>query len=474
VQNLQIDQKFLPLYQLIADQGGRAFLVGGWVRDSLLGLAPKDLDVEVFGLQPNYLQHLLGYFGPVTVQGAAFPVFTLEYQGERLDVSLPRRESKVAPGHQGFEATADPYMTPLEAAARRDFTINAMMYDPLQGKLYDFFGGAQDLEAKRLSAVSERFAEDPLRVLRGMQFAARFGFDIAWDGRTPGMASALRGEYPALSQERIWGEWEKWALKGLYPSKGIEWLLSNGWIYLYPELEFLRTLRQDNEWHPEGDVLEHISQASDRAADIAEREGLGREDRLTLVFSALTHDLGKAMTTVLNPISGRITSHGHAEAGVPLAKSFLRRIGAPQWLEDRVLPLVEHHMEHVDLPRTTRTVSRLSHRIFPNTVQMYVWLVEADASGRTERRALIKGQTNWSSPAKDLLEVPLPEIQVGGNGKPDRLLKGRHLLAYMSVGPAMGRVLERAYQAQLEGEFTDEEGAVRWFNERCFVAGESN
>ncbi|HEU5455376.1 MAG TPA: hypothetical protein VFU85_06790, partial [Nocardioides sp.] len=164
------------LSDAVVDSGGRAYLVGGAVRAMMMGLPTRDYDVEVFGLSLNQLRLILGRFGPVNEVGRAFSVFKLG----NLDVSLPRRDSKTGAGHTGFTVESDPTMTIDEAARRRDFTVNAMSIDLRSGALIDPYGGAQDLDHQVLRAVDpETFVEDPLRVLRAMQFASRLDFTIA-------------------------------------------------------------------------------------------------------------------------------------------------------------------------------------------------------------------------------------------------------------------------------------------------------
>src|SRR5436190_5258969 len=173
---VDIPQQILDLAKAIRDQGGRALLVGGCVRDELMGWQPKDWDVEVYGVDPARLRNLLEHFGDVNVVGEAFTVYKL---GPHLDVSIPRRERKSGRGHRAFVIEGDPTMTIEAASRRRDFTINAILKDPLTGETLDPFHGQDDLAAGILSAVSpDTFAEDSLRVLRAAQFAARFEFDI--------------------------------------------------------------------------------------------------------------------------------------------------------------------------------------------------------------------------------------------------------------------------------------------------------
>src|SRR6185295_3440406 len=169
-------EKVLNLAQAVRVEGGRALLVGGCVRDLLMDREPKDWDVEVYGVEPTRLRSLLDRFGPVNVVGEAFTVYKL---GTDLDVSVPRRERKSGRGHRAFVIEGDPSMTIEDATRRRDFTVNAILQDPLTGEVIDPFRGQEDIKSGILRAVSaSTFAEDSLRVLRAAQFAARFEFRV--------------------------------------------------------------------------------------------------------------------------------------------------------------------------------------------------------------------------------------------------------------------------------------------------------
>src|ERR1041384_7060547 len=203
----------LRLCLAVSEAGGRAMLVGGTVRDRLLGKESKDFDVEVYGLEPGRLREVLERIARVNAVGEHFSVYKLVFfssrtegaQQERfeIDVSLPRRESKSGSGHRGFVIEGDPSMTFEEAARRRDFTINAILYDPLADQFVDPYEGIRDLREKRLRAVAaETVVEDSLRVLRAVQFAARFEMTI--DAATVALCRTI--DLTDLPHERIWGE----------------------------------------------------------------------------------------------------------------------------------------------------------------------------------------------------------------------------------------------------------------------------
>ncbi|MGH7232052.1 MAG: CCA tRNA nucleotidyltransferase, partial [Nitrospiraceae bacterium] len=331
---------FERLCRLIRETGGRPLLVGGCVRDLLLSSRPSDLDLEVYELAPQQLIDVLGSAFDIDLVGQSFGVIKLHHYP--IDISLPRRESKVGMGHRGFEVLSDPWMSLEEAAARRDFTMNAMAIDPATEELLDPFNGQRDLKLRILRHTSPQFAEDPLRVLRGMQFISRFELTPAPE--TLALCRGLFHEYPTLTPERIWGEWEKWATWAVHPSLGLRFLQEIGWTAMYPELVALQGCPQDPAWHPEGDVWTHTLLVVDQAAQIAVREGLEGHERAVLLLAALCHDLGKPSTTAV--IDGHIRSPGHAECADPVS-SFLDKLGTSKELATRIMGLVRHHLSHL-------------------------------------------------------------------------------------------------------------------------------
>ncbi|RMF70873.1 MAG: CCA tRNA nucleotidyltransferase [Acidobacteria bacterium] len=430
-------------------------VVGGAVRDALLGRPrDKDFDLEVYGLPVDRVEQVLSSLAPVHRVGRSFGVFHMVLDGGiDLDVGLPRRESKTGRGHRGFLVEPDPGMSPREAAERRDFRCNALYWDPLSRELLDFFGGRADIARRLLRHVGPRFVEDPLRVLRGFQLAARLDFTL--DPETARLCRSLRDEADALAIERVWGEWFKWAARGEVPSRGIDVLRQTGWIALYPEIARLEGCPQDPQWHPEGDVLVHTALVTDAAARIARRDRLEDEDRVVLVLAALCHDLGKPETTRTDP-DGRIRSPGHTEA-VATIERFLDRIGTPRRLARRVVVLSRHHLAHLGFSGSARHVRRLARSLADGgeTIPMLARLVEADASGRPPLPGGVP------EPMQAMLE--LARRIEADLAAPEPVLRGRDLLAVgVAPGPRMGRLLDAAYEAQLDGAFSDREGALAW------------
>lgn len=439
----------IEVCRTIKKGGGRAYLVGGCVRDLILGHTPKDFDIEVYGLQPDDLNALLSQLGRIESVGKQFSVLKLWMNGHQIDIALPRSERKSGSGHRGFEVTPDPGMRPEDASRRRDFTINAMMYDPLEKSLFDFHGGRNDLMSGCLRHVSPAFAEDPLRALRAMQFAARFGLSL--HPETAELCRSLLAEADTLPPSRIWIEWQKWC-HAPCPSYGLKALQQSGWIDLYPELEAMIGCSQDPRWHPEGDVWTHILQVVDQAAAIAGRYGWRGERCEHLLLSALCHDLGKPVCTFTDD-NGIIRSPGHSHEGMADSERFLNRISAPKKHIAAILPLVQEHMTHMHGDATPRAVRHLSQRLEPASIELWEALVEADASGRAPAPP--------SRPAIDWLDRAV-KMQSHRN-KPEPVVTGRMLIELgIAPGPQMGELLDQAYRAQLDGSFADEEQARRW------------
>lgn len=456
-----------PLESILRDLDGagfRAVLVGGAVRDALLGLRPKDFDVEVYGVSYDRLVGLLAGYGRVDLVGKSFGVVKLL----GFDFSIPRLESKTGPRHRDFHARFDESITPREAAARRDFTINAIAYDPLRGEILDFFGGREDLKNRILRATSAAFSEDPLRVLRGMQFACRFGLTL--DPATAEACREIAGEYETLALERIAEEFMKWAIKSDYPGRIGPYLATTGWIVHFPEIAALAGVPQDPGWHPEGDVSIHTMLVLDAAARVAKRENLDGDERAVVLFSALCHDFAKATTTELRERDGKMrwTSWGHEAAGGPLARGFLERIGIKASIVNQVVPIVENHLAHSSVGRdpSPRAIRRLAMRLAPASILQLVRVIEADHSGRPP---LPPGLPEGAVRIRDAAFAQAVEHQ-----PQPPLIQGRHVLPYFENRPGkhIGQVTAAALEAQADGEFSTQEEALQWLD-RYFAVKET-
>ena len=442
--------------------GLRAVIVGGAVRDALLGLEPKDFDVEVYGTAYDRLAGLLAAYGRVDLVGKAFGVVKL-YRSSfgEVDFSVPRRESKIGRHHRDFHTAFDQTITPRQAASRRDFTINAIAYDPVRDEILDFFGGVEDLKNRVLRATSEAFREDPLRVLRGMQFACRF--DLTVDPATADMCRSMAGEYGTMARERVAGEFMKWAVESARPGRMAEYLNATGWMVHFPEIGALAGVPQDPEWHPEGDAATHTMLVVDAAAEIAMRHRLEGDERAVLLFAALSHDFAKATTTSLREREGRLrwTSWGHEAAGGPVARAFLERIGIKSAIVEQVVPLAENHLAHSSIGRdvTPRAVRRLAMRLAPASIAQLLRLIEADHSGRPP----LPGDLPESA-----VRIRDMAYRQAVEQKPQApLILGRHVLPYFGNQPGrhIGQVTRAAYEAQADGAFSTEAEALQWLEQ---------
>lgn len=437
----------------------RSYLVGGAVRDWLLGIASHDADVEAFGVDYERLAAALARWGRTDLVGRSFGVVKLTLpSGTMFDFAIPRRDSKVAPGHKGFEVTLDPRITPREAAARRDFTINAFMLDPRSGEILDFFGGRGDLERRVLRHTSPAFVDDPLRVLRGMQLVARFDLEAAPE--TVALCRRIASSYPELAVERVGQEWRKWAAKSVVPSRGLVFLSETGWIDHYPEIRALAGTPQEPEWHPEGDVLVHTGHCLDALVGLPAWQAADEETRVVYALALLAHDFAKPQTTTTALKDGRmrIVSPGHEEAGGPLAEAFLERIDVPLALRRRCVPLVTNHLAHLQT-LSDRAVRRLARRLAPATIQDLIVVITADQFGRPP----LPREVSASLRSLDARAVEL-DVQ---SSAPTPILLGRHLIeAGLEPGREFGPLLDAAYEAQLEGTFADLDQAREWLAER--------
>ena len=450
-----IPEQVMSLCKAIHDAGGRALLVGGCVRDALMGAQPKDWDLEVYNLDAVRLREVLDQFGPVNVVGESFTVYKL---GQHLDVSIPRRERKTGRGHKGFVIEGDPSMSFDEASRRRDFTINAILEDPLNGELIDPYHGRRDIEQRILRVVSaETFAEDSLRVLRAAQFAARFRFDI--DADTVELCRGI--DLTDLPAERIWGELEKLLLQALQPSIGLEWLCKLGAVeQIFPEIRNLIGVPQDPEWHPEGDVFVHTQLVIDRARELVDELPYPR--KVTVMLAALAHDFGKPATTEF--IDGRLRSRGHEEAGVPPAESFLNCINIHTIdgynVREQVIALVREHLKPGEFYKKRDEVGegafrRLARRCEPDLLYR---VAKADSLGRNAE--WVPREKWYGAEAQEWFIERSRELQVEQR-PPDPILLGRHLLDLgVKPGPEMGEITRVVYEMQLDGRVRTLDDAI--------------
>jgi tRNA nucleotidyltransferase (CCA-adding enzyme) len=433
--------------RLVSANGGRALVVGGYVRDRLLNRESKDLDLELFGITDERVRQLLEGLGRVEAVGQAFAVYKL---GD-IDVALPRRESKASRGHKGFVVTGDPSMTPAEAARRRDFTINAISWDPLTDDYIDPMNGRADLERRTLRVVDpSTFADDSLRVLRALQLAARF--ELTVDEATKEICRHIALD--DLPAERIWSEFEKLLLQAATPSIGFALARELGvTARLLPEMHALIDCPQEPEWHPEGDVWIHTLMVIDRAR--AANDDLDRGRLSAVMLGAVCHDFGKPSTTAT--IDGRIRSLGHEEAGIAPATRMLDRFNVHS-LDDfdvrgQVLGLTAHHLKPGAFYKVRDELGDGAFRRLALKVdlELLARLARADCLGRTGA---------FDCTAMDWFLERARTLGVEHNA-PAPLLMGRHLLELgMAPGPRMGEVLKAVYELQLDGSVMTVEEAI--------------
>jgi tRNA nucleotidyltransferase (CCA-adding enzyme) len=440
-------ERATAIARAVRDAGGRALVVGGWVRDRLMGHPSKDLDVEVFGVDAAPLREILQAFGSVNTVGESFTV----YKVGDIDVSLPRRESKTGRGHKGFTVSGDPSMSVAEAARRRDFTINAISFDPLTAEYLDPFDGRHDIARRVLRAVDARtFADDSLRVLRALQFAARFEFEV--DAPTKALCRGI--PLDDLPAERIWGEFEKLLLRASRPSTGFALALELGVIErLFPELDALVGCPQEPEWHPEGDVWVHtllvIDQARARIAD------LDYPRQVAVMLGAVCHDLGKPSTTAF--VDGRIRSLDHEEQGVPPATALLDRLNVHSLqgfdVRREVLGMVANHLKPGMFTKSVPPAGDGAFRRLAQKVdlELLARVARADCEGRGG---------GFDCSAMDAFVARARDLGVE-HAAPEPLVKGRHLVELgVAPGPALGEVLREVYERQLDGSAGDFDTAL--------------
>ena len=435
------------LAELISKNGGHLLLVGGSVRDLLIQSTPKELDCEVRGMSVSALKNILAHKYSCNEVGKAFGVIRL--RGLPVEIALPRTEIKSGMGHKGFDITIDSDLPFESAVRRRDFTMNAIALDPLNGEILDPCNGREDLKNRILRHIGPAFKEDPLRVLRGMQFISRF--DLSPSQETIEICKSM--EIENLAPERIFAEWKKLVLEGTNISAGLNFLKDTAWIKYFPELASLINCKQDPEWHPEGDVWTHTLHCMDAFA--SERINEEWED-LVVGFAVLCHDLGKPLTTKIGE-DGRIRSPLHEPKGEGPTRSFLSRMTNQQDLHEQVVPLVRRHLT----PRTfykdeasDGAIRRLANKV--KRIDRLVRVASADIQGRPPR--------NDEFPEGPWLIKRAEELKVK-DSEPKPIILGRHLIERgLKPSPEFGPILEQCFEEQLDGTFKDLKGGLSFLD----------
>lgn len=449
----------LRLSQTLLDVGARPIIVGGYVRDFFLEKESKDIDMEVYGISSlDVLKSSLQTLAPVHEVGKSFGVLKIRLDGYDIDISLPRTEVKTAKGHKGFNIQTNGYLDFKTAAKRRDFTMNAIGYDIKTEAFIDPHKGREDISKGLIRHISdESFVEDPLRVLRAVQFAARFNFKLETNTLKLCQNMVKKDMLRELPKERVFEEYKKLLLKSEKPSLGFE--LLDEMNALWPELKALQGVPQDKTYHPEGDVWVHTMMSLDAMAEL--KTGDAKKD-IVFMLAILCHDLAKAETTEI--IDNKIRAIGHEKLLEPTL-SLLARLTEQKSLIDDVAALIQEHLMPSQLYKQRSkdsAVRRLSTRV---NIEDLVLIAKADNFGRTTQEAI-----NKEYPAGDWLLKKAKELNVH-NEKPKQLLQGRHLISHgMKAGTAFKNILEQAYEAQLEGKFSTEKEALFWLRDYLSIS----
>ncbi len=466
-------KKVIDISQAIKDENGQALLVGGCVRDIFFNKISKDFDLEIYKLQPEQIEKTVKKFGKVSDVGKAFGILKINLgQDIDIDVSLPRRDSKIGSGHKGFEIKADPDMTIKEAAKRRDFTINSLAADPLTGELHDPYNGLEDIKNRILRITDEeRFQDDPLRIMRALQFMGRFGLSL--DRKSAKLIQQMTPQLKELPKERILEEWKKLLLKSDKPSLGLMAGMSLGvFKEIHQYFPPLLKTPQDKEWHPEGDTWIHTLMVVDKAAEICQQKNINNDKALIILLSSLCHDLGKTTTTKIRVDeqgNARIISHGHEEKGEEPTKNFLDEIKIDTKTKEKVINCVKNHLAPTLLYTESQikgkkvsdgAIRRLAKRIYPATIQELTLVAEADHLGRGPySNPEIPEQSIFPDnfPAGSWLLEKARQLQVE-DSKPADLLMGRDLINLgLEPGFQFGQIIKLANELRDEKNMTKEE-----------------
>ncbi len=470
---IELEMDVLIVIDKLNQRGNKCLVVGGAVRDAILGIEPKDIDIEVYNTNYNDLMEFLSQYGKVDLVGKKFGTIVFNpYRAAwtsdamKYDFSIPRKENKIGVGHKDFEIIFDTKMTIPMAAMRRDATFNALAYDPLTHEVFDFFGGVNDLENKIIRHTSSQFSEDSLRILRFFQFQSRFDFELHHDTiiEIKNMLNNTQ-DFSMLPKERLYEEWRKWAEKGINHSRIFKFMRDTDLINEYPLLKLLKETPQDDIFHPEGDVERHSELCLKRIDEVIKENDITGVEKIILVMSVLLHDIAKPTCTEEKMKRGRmtITSEGHEEMGGVIAKEFMESIGFPESIITPVCNIIANHLAGVNismitaLSGKTKAVKKLSRKLHPATIQQLLFVMDADTNGRNF------GEYREPTGAKDIQEIASQVTIV--NKQYEYILMGRHLLeAGLSPSPMFKTILDKANESQVEGVFTDLSVAKEWLS----------
>lgn len=460
--------KVLDISEIIKQHNGRALLVGGCVRDMMLNKISKDFDIEVYNIEIDDLKEILTQQNiKINEVGRSYGILKAFVEnGSDIDISLLRQDSKIDKGHKGFEVKTDSGMSIKEAARRRDFTINSITADPLTQEVFDYYEGVNDIQSRVLKIIDPlKFIEDPLRVLRGVQFIGRFGLTV--DKQTMQVMQEIIPLLKELPKERIYKEWEKLLLKSEKPSLGLSLAMSLGiFKEIHPEIHSLICTQQSPKWHPEGDVWNHTLMVVDKASEIIQKEELSTEESLILLFSSLCHDFGKTETTKI--VNNEIVSPKHEAAGEEPAKKFLTSLGVGGDLKEKIIKLVANHLQPTllyteEVIRGNKVsdgaIRKLAQRLYPATIQELVWLSQADQLGRGSIYPATQEEIMQSDdfPAGKWLLKRARDIDVE-KSKPSHLIRGIDLIRLgYKQGKDIGELIKIIDLLRDEKQYTKED-----------------
>lgn len=434
--------------------GIKPIFVGGFVREMFTGGFTDDIDIELYGVSSlETLEELLKPFGKLGLYGKSFGVLKLTYGEYKIDFSPPRTESKSGFGHKGFEMEWFGDIDFPDAARRRDFTMNAVGYDPLTQSLLDPYNGIEDINNKILRCVDpETFVDDPLRVLRAVQFVARF--ELTCDPTLLALCRKMiqNGALEELPKERIFEELKKLLLLSEHPSIGMKLLKEMGALRFFTPLDQLDETPQDPLSHPEGSVWIHTLMALDAMA--AMRQGEWKRD-IILMLATLLHDIGKPVTTI--KVDDFLNAPKHAQAGVEIAQRWLDRISEDKALITRILPLIHYHGWPRKLYRSGASDSDILRLSTHVKIDDLIKIAKADFFGRT-----FNGEIPEIFEAGEWLYTSASRLGVLCE-PPQPLLMGRDLIAFgLAPSESFKTLLESAYEAQLNQLFFTHEEAISW------------
>ncbi len=418
-----LPRRLLKIAEDIVAAGGRAYLVGGWVRDALLGKNCRDYDVEVYDLEQDQLLPILSKYGKTNLVGKAFGVIHLSMKGESLDFSFPRTESKVGYGHKGFVVHTDAKLSFKEAALRRDFTINAMGMELPDLKLCDPYDGIGDLKNRCLRHVGPAFAEDSLRILRGVQFASRFVLTLAPE--TVELCRTL--SLDDLSIERLFEEFKKWLLKPGKPSLGLRAFLDIKLDEYFPEVLPLAGVDEKSGWNNLGSLLDAMSQC---------RNGLTEDETSELAFASL--------------LVGNAYPATDVSSVKDVANKFLARITNEIHLVRKVPEILKCYSElNFETVPAAPALRRLAVRL--DGLKLLALLIKSTPV------ELFKSPTfaeDFWNAAEQLCLL---------NAAPQAFLTGKMLMDLgVKPGKQMGEIIKKSFELQLDGEITGADDALRW------------